>query len=361
MNIVVVSNITRGLYSFRKELLEIIAKEHTVTILANDTGHARELQNMGCRLIDVPMDRHGTNPIKEFKLISTYKTFLKQLKPDVVLTYTIKPNIYCGMACADLGIRQIANITGLGTAVENKSRSQKLMLMLYKLGLRKAQKVFFQNKANLDFLVNNGVVKEHYELIPGSGVNLDEYQVLEYPANETIDFTYIGRVTKQKGIDQYLEAAKIIRSRHPETRFHICGRCDPEYEVKIRELNDNGTVIYHGLIDDISGMHAISCCTLHPSFYPEGMSNVLLESCACARPIITTDRPGCQEIVDDGVNGYIVKQKDSADLIEKTVRFLELSWDERRNMGLAGRKKVEKEFDRKIVIDKYLEEIKNAM
>ena len=357
MNIAIISNVTRGLYSFRKELIEILAGKYAVTILAADTGHTREFEDMGCRVIDVPMDRHGTNPVTELKLIYTYKKLLRELKPDVVLTYTIKPNIYGGMACAGLGVRQIANITGLGTAVENKSWTQKLMLMLYKRGLRKAQKVFFQNQANLDFMVKAGIVKDNYELIPGSGVNLKQYQALEYPNNETIDFAYIGRVVKQKGIDQYLDAAREIRSRHPETRFHICGRCDPEYEALIKELNDNGTVIYHGLIDDIAGMHAVSCCTLHPSYYPEGMSNVLLESCACARPIITTDRPGCREIVDDGVNGFLVRQKDSQDLIDKIERFLRLSWEDRKQMGLNGRAKVEKEFDRDIVIQKYLEAI----
>ena len=357
MKIIVISNVSGGLFSFRRELLELLAKENTVTILASDTGHVDQLKAMGCAFVEVPMDRHGTNPLKELQLVVHYMHLLKQLKPDVVLTYTIKPNIYAGMACASLGVRYIANITGLGTAVENSGKAQKLMLGLYRYGLRKAQKVFFQNKANMDFLLAKKVVRGPYELIPGSGVNLTRYQVLEYPHGDTIDFTYIGRVIKQKGIDQYLDAAKAIRETHPETRFHICGRCDPAYEATIRKLNDNGTVVYHGLVDDIAGMHAVSCCTIHPSYYPEGMSNVLLESCACGRPIITTDRPGCGEIVDDGINGFVVKQKDSKDLITKIGQFLNLSWEEKKKMGLAGRLKVEKEFDRRIVIEKYLEEV----
>jgi len=357
MNIVIISNISRGLYSFRRELVEILSKSHNVTVLAADTGHVSELKAMGCNFIDVPMDRHGTNPLKELQLISRYRKLLKDLKPEIALTYTIKPNIYGGMVCASLGIRQVANITGLGTAVENSGKTQKLMLALYRCGLRKAQMVFFQNQANMDYMIEKKVVKGRYDLLPGSGVNLEQYKVLEYPLGDTVHFTYIGRVTKKKGIEQFIEAAKTIHEEYPQTCFHICGRCDSEYETLIKELNEKGMVIYHGLIDDISGMHAISSCTLHPSYYPEGMSNVLLESCACARPIITTDRPGCREVVDDGVNGFVVKQRDSKDLIEKVEKFLNLSWEERRQMGLRGREKVEKTFDRSIVIKKYLEAI----
>ena len=162
---------------------------------------------------------------------------------------------------------------------------------------------------------------------------------------------------KEKGIDQYLEAAKFIRAKHPETRFHVCGNCTREYENILKEQNDNGTVIYHGRISDVVGMHRISCCTIHPTYYPEGMSNVLLESCACGRPIITTNRPGCKEIVENGVSGFLVKQQDSQDLIKIIEKFLSLNREERLKMGLAARQKVEKEFDRNIVIKKYLEAI----
>lgn len=357
MNIVIASNVTRGLYSFRRELIETLARANDVTILAHGTDRVKEFQEMGCRVVEMQIELHGTNPLKELQLVSAYKKRLAELRPDVVLTYTIKPNIYAGMACASLGIPYIANITGLGTAVENGGVLQKITVPLYRYGLRKAKKVFFQNQANMDFMLVRGIVKGPHELIPGSGVNLERYSLLDYPRGDTVDFTYIGRIVKQKGIDQFLDTAKAIRVRHPETRFHICGKCAPEYEKTIRELNDDGTVIYHGLINDIAGMHAVSCCTLHPSFYPEGMSNVLLESCACGRPIITTDRPGCREIVDDGVNGFMVRQRDSQDLIEKVEKFLALSWEERKAMGLAGRAKVEREFDRRIVIEKYLEEI----
>jgi glycosyltransferase involved in cell wall biosynthesis len=357
--ILIVSNVTAGLASFRSELIETLSKDYEVIILASDNGRKDKLEAAGAKVISMELDRHGTNPAKELQLVSYYKKQMREIKPIIILTYTIKPNIYAGMAAASLGIPYVANVTGLGPAIENGGLLQKITVPLYRFGLRKAQKVFFQNTANRDFMVEHKMVK-NYDLLPGSGVNLTKYTVQPYPQGDTIDFVFISRVVKEKGIDQYLDAAKEISGRHPEARFHICGDCEGEYQEILKELNDNGTIIYHGRIDNIAGMHRQCSCTVHPSFYPEGMSNVLLESCACGRPIITTDRPGCREIVDDGVNGYVVKQRDSQDLIEKIEKFLELSWEERKAMGLAGRAKVEREFDRNIVIGKYLEEIRSA-
>ena len=357
--ILIVSNVTAGLASFRSELIETLSKDYDVIVLASDNGRKNKLEACGAMVLPIEMERHGTNPLKEMKLISYYKKQMREINPRIVLTYTIKPNIYAGMAAASLGIPYVANVTGLGPAIENGGLLQKITVPLYRYGLRKAQKVFFQNTSNRDFMVERKMVK-NYDLLPGSGVNLDKFTVQPYPQGDTVDFVFISRVVKEKGIDQYLDAAKDIRERHPETRFHICGDCEGEYEAVLRELNDNGTIIYHGRIDDIAGMHRQCSCTVHPSFYPEGMSNVLLESCACGRPIITTDRPGCREIVDDGVNGYVVKQRDRDDLIDKIEKFLSLNWEDKKTMGLAGRAKVEREFDRNIVIGKYLEEVKSA-
>ncbi len=358
--VLMISNVTSGLVSFRSELIERLSTEYEVIVLAPDNGKRDVLESLGTSVIPMEMERHGTNPLKEMKVVSFYKQKMKEIKPRIVLSYTIKPNIYAGIAAASLGIPCVANITGLGPAVENGGMIRMITIPLYRYGLRKAQKVFFQNTSNRDFMIAHRMVKKgQYDLLPGSGVNLEKYTVQPYPQEDTVDFVFISRVIKEKGIDQYLDAAKAIKEKHPETRFHICGSCEEQYETVLKELHENGTVIYHGRIDDISGMHRKSACTVHPTFYPEGMSNVLLESCACGRPIITTDRPGCREIVDDGVNGFVVKQQDSIDLIEKIEQFLSLSWEERRQMGLAGRAKVEKEFDRNIVIDKYLKEIQS--
>lgn len=358
--VLIVSNVTSGLYSFRRELIKQLTEMYRVVILASDNGRTEELMNLGCEMIKTNFDRHGTNPLSELKLLFLYRRYLKSIKPDIVLTFTIKPNIYAGMACATLKIPYVANITGLGTAVENPGLMQKITIPLYRYGLRKAQKVFFQNTENRDFMLSRKMVTGEYDLLPGSGVSLENYQLLDYPDGDTVDFVFISRIMKEKGIDQYLDAAKVIRAKYPNTRFHVCGNCEQSYQTILDELHDAGVIIYHGRINDISGMHCISQCTIHPTYYPEGMSNVLLESCACGRPIITTDRAGCREIVDDGVNGYVVNQKDSRDLIDKVEKFLNLSMDERKAMGLSGRDKVEKGFDRKIVIEKYMEEIEKV-
>ena len=355
--ILIASNVTGGLYEFRQELLETLTKDNKVIVLGSKTAHVEDLIGLGCEVIETPLERHGTNPLVELKLVSKYKSIIKEKKPDVVLTYTVKPNVYVGMACASLGIPYIANVTGVGPAIDNGGLLKLITLTLYRYGLRKAKKVFFQNRADMELLEKEHVVKGPHELIPGSGVNLDRYSVLDYPEGDEVHFVFIARIVKEKGIEQYLEMARAIRKEYPNTVFHVCGNCSPAYEERIKEEEENGTIIYHGRIPDVTVVHRISSCTVLPSFYPEGMNNVLLESCSLGRPIITTDRPGCREIIEDGVNGYMVKQRDSRDLIEKVEKFLSLSREERKNMGLAGRAKVEREFSRQIVVEKYLEEI----
>ena len=277
-----------------------------------------------------------------------------------MFTYTIKPNVYGGMAAAFLGIPYIVNITGLGTAVENPGILSVITMNLYRYPLRKAKKVFFQNEANLAFMQAKNIIANNYAILPGSGVNLQQYKKLPFPNGETVDFVFIARVMKEKGIDQYLEAAEYIRSKYPHTRFHICGPCTDAYKDILAEKSRNKIIIYHDVIKDMSPIYEKIACTVHPTYYPEGMSNVLLESCASARPIITTNRPGCREIVDDGVNGYIVNEKDSADLIDKLELFLRQTPEQMEAMGIRGREKVEREFDRNIVIEKYLKEISDC-
>ena len=356
--VAVITNDPAWTYNLRREILiALLEKEYRVVLIMGNGKRVDELQHMGCEFIEVPFERHGTNPLHELKLYRAYTKILKDLRPDFVLTYTIKPNSYAGMICGRLGIPYIANITGLGTAIEYEGKMQKLALGLYKAGLRKAQKVFFQNTENRDFMLEHKAIKGEYDLLPGSGVNTEYFQVLPYPDGETIDFLFIARVMKEKGIDQYLEAASFIRDTYPETRFHVCGFCEKEYEQVLKEYQEKEIIIYHGQVPDIIEFHKISQCTVLPTYYPEGLNNALLESAASGRPIITTNRSGCREVIDDGVNGFVVKQQDSQDLIDKIEKFLALSWEKRRDMGLAGRAKVEKEFDRRIVVEKYMKEL----
>lgn len=356
--ILILANNDVGLYKFRKELIEELLRIHEVYVSLPNGDFVSNLIELGCKFINTPISRRGTNPISDLKLLLNYKKMIKAVNPDVVLTYTIKPNIYGGLTCRLSNIPYIANITGLGTAVENKGILQKVTLILYRQALIKASCVFFQNSENKEFFMRNKVIKAKNRLIPGSGVNLDHYTVMDYPSDEKINFLFVARVMKEKGIDQFIDAAKYFSSKKkPRVSFHVLGFCEQDYYSKLIKLQNSGVIEYHGMQSDVRKFYKSSHCIIHPTYYPEGMSNVLLEGAASGRPIITTNRSGCREIIDDGVNGYIVEQKNSQDLIEKIERFLDLDHEIKKQMGLASRKKVEKEFDRRLVVGSYLEEL----
>lgn len=350
------------IYNFRLELVERLLQDgHDVVISSPPGERINDLVALGCRFCPVELSRHGTNPLQDLKLLASYRKLLKEEKPDIVFTYTIKPNIYGGMACASANVPYVVNITGLGTAVEHDGLMQKLTSMLYRYALRKVQRVYFQNEENRQFFAARKLAVEKHGMLPGSGVNLQRFSILPYPSDDTVEFVFISRIMQEKGIDQYLEAAEYIREKYPHTRFHICGFCEEAYEARLREMQEKQTIIYHGMVRDIKKVIEQTHCTVHPTYYPEGLSNVLLESAACARPLITTNRSGCREVVDDGVNGFLTEQKNAKELIEKIERFLSLSWEERKQMGLCGRAKVEKEFDRRIVVEKYVQELEEAL
>ncbi|HIT84619.1 MAG TPA: glycosyltransferase family 4 protein [Candidatus Ornithomonoglobus intestinigallinarum] len=349
-------------YMLRKEILEACIAAGYETYITLPYGEMVEkLKKMGCIYIESHYDYHGMNPVKELGLIMRYGKIIKSVKPDVILTYTIKPNLYGGFVASAAGIPYIANVTGLGTAVGNKGIIRELSKFFYKAAFKNISCLFFQNKENMSFFERNNIAPGRHRLIPGSGVNISKFSLLEYPPAGTTEFVFISRIMKEKGIDQYLEAAKYIRGKYPNTRFHICGYCEEEYGGRLKELNDNGTVIYHGFTDNVREVLKVTHCTVHPTYYPEGMSNVLLESCASGRPVIATDRSGCREITDDGVNGYLIKERDTDDLINKLERFIALPYEDKKAMGENSRRKVEKEFDRRIVVDAYMEEIRKAL
>lgn len=357
MKILIVANNDVGLYKFRRELIEEFLKSHEVHICLPKGEYIDSLTEMGCVYHGCEFDRHGTNIIAELKQISFYKQLLRSVKPDIVFTYTVKPNIYAGMACASLKIPYVANITGLGTAIENGGLMQKLLLVLYKRGLRKAQKVFFQNESNRDFMVGKGVVRGEYDLLPGSGVNLDEHAKEAYPAQEDpLVFVNIGRIMKDKGADEILYAAHTIRQDYPNVVFRIIGNFDGDYQEKIEAATRSGDIEYLGQQSDIHNWLKDAHAIIHASYH-EGMSNVLLEAAACARPIIATNVPGCREIYEDGVSGIACMARDEEDLVRAIREFIALPYAEKEAMGIAGRRKVEQEFDRTIVINHYVNEV----
>ena len=317
------------IYNFRLELVErLLADGHQVVISSPYGERIDDLIELGCEYKPITLSRHGINPIGELKLLKDYLKLVRSEKPDIVFSYTIKPNIYGGMACAAAGIPYVANITGLGTAVENSGIVQKITVMLYRIAFRKVQRVFFQNEENRQFFIDRRLASGKHGMLPGSGVNLQRFSPIEYPSEETTEFVFISRIMKEKGADQYLEAAEYIRNKYPNTRFHICGFCEQAYEERLKQLHDKGVITYHGMVRDVRQVIAKTHCTIHPTYYPEGLSNVLLESAACARPLITTNRSGCREVIDNGINGFVVEQKNAQDLIEKIEAFLALPWEQ---------------------------------
>lgn len=366
LKVLVLANDTTYAFNLRDELLErLVSDGNEVIVASQPLLYQDELKGMGCRLIDIETNRHGKNPLSDLGLLSKFKKLLKAEKPDMVLTYNIKPNVYGGMACKSLKIRYIPNITGLGTAVEYPGMMQKLTTRLYKSGVAGASCIMFQNDENRAFFAEHKMLKQgvRTRLLPGSGVNLNKHKAMPYPENsDTINFLFIARVLKEKGIDLYLNSAKRIYEKHKNVVFHICGLCDDEsYLGLLDEAEKSVYIKYHGQQKDMIPFFEMAHCIVHPSYYPEGMSNVLLEAAAHCRPIIATDRSGCRETVDDKKSGFIVPIKDEEALVNALEAFLAMPYDQKRDMGLAGRAKIEKEFDRQFVVGAYLEEIERAV
>lgn len=358
--LLILTNNLGGLFSFRKEVIKALLDEGYDIIIAcppQNDNKSEYFRDIGCTIKEVQMDCRGTNPLRDMSLLMQYRKHMRLIRPAAILTYTIKPNVYGGIAARWCGIPQLANITGLGGAIENPGILQSFSIFMYRFGLKKARKVFYQNVSIQEFC-QKYKIGEQGCLLPGSGVNLEWHTYQNYPPEvEPIRFNFIGRVMKDKGIEEYFEMAKTIRKKYPQTEFHILGRCEEDYEEQLKIKQKEGSVIWHGSVSDVRPYIKDSYCTILPSYH-EGMANVLLESCAAGRPVITCDINGCKEAVDDCVNGYLCKVKDAQDLTNKVERFINLPYEQKVQMGLAARKKVEQEFDRSIVINAYLDEIK---
>lgn len=360
MKVLFLSNSMGGLKSFRLELIEsLLMNGNEVGICAPCEIIPDFFENMGCEIFPIKMSRHGKNPFAELKLLNEYKKIIRIFGPNIVSAYTIKPNIYGCLACRKLNIPIIASVTGLGSAVENGGLMRSISVSLMRISMKYANHVYFQNKESLDFFEKHSIYIKSKSLIAGSGVNIERFSLVEYPSEDKVKFLYIGRILEAKGIGLYLEAAKVIKEKYPNTEFHIVGIKD---DVKFSELVDryhnDGIIIFHGYQKDPRKFIKNSHCQIHPTYYPEGMSNVLLESAAMGRPAITTDRSGCKEIVEDGVNGYVIPQRDLTSLIKAIEKFIRLPLDEKRQMGLNAHGKVSREFDRKHVVDDYISRMK---
>lgn len=358
MKVLVLSNFGMGLYKFRKELLqELIKQGHEVFVSLPNDEYIPLLKNLGCEYIESKVDRRGTNPLSDIKLLLSYIKIISKIKPNIVLTYTIKPNVYGGIACRITKTPYLPNITGLGTAVENEGLMQKFTLNLYKIALKNAKCIFFQNEPNRQFFIDRGIIKNKSKVIPGSGVNLEQHRYEEYPDDkENIRLLFIGRMMKAKGIDELIEAAKKIKENHENVEFHFVGFCEEGYSEELKELSSTGIIHYHGQKDDVHKFIKDSHATVLPSYH-EGTSNVLLESASTGRPTLASNVIGCKETFDDGVSGIGFEVKNVEALISAIQQFLDLPHENKKQMGLAGRKKMEQQYDRKIVINAYLDQI----
>lgn len=360
MNVLFLSNSIGGLKSFRMELIEELLKRgDNVGICSPCEISADFFSQMGCKVYPIKLSRHGKNPFKELSLLKAYKYVMEKFRPDVVTAYTIKPNIYGSIICHKLKIPIICSVTGLGMAVENSGIMQIVSVAMMKYSMKLANHVYFQNIESQNFFKSHGIKLKSQSLVAGSGVNLEKFGFKEYPSTDQhINFLYTGRILEAKGIGLYLNAAKILKAENPNLNFHIVGiKDDEKYSKIVDEFAEKGIIIFHGYQKDPRKFIEISHCQIHPTYYPEGMSNVLLESAAIGRPAITTDKSGCKEIVDDSITGYIIKQRDENALIEAIRKFISLPFNQKRDFGLNAHNKVAKYFDRKIVVDEYIKKM----
>lgn len=376
--IALLTNNDDDVYCFRLELIQaIIAAGYRMLICCPDGPKFEVMEEIGLRknqefiYDDPPIDRRGTNIVNDAKLMTHYRSLFKKYRPAVVLTYTAKPNVYASLVARQLHIPVINNVTGLGSVVNEKGLKKTLIMKLFKTAYRGSACIMFQNSTNMKLAKELGWVKGDCKLIPGSGVALERYPVQEYPEGgnglegEPVVFNYIGRILKDKGVDDYIEAAKRIKAKYPKTEFNMLGFIEPtesHYEAELEELGKQGIVLYRGSQKDVKPWIKRAHAIIHPSTYGEGMSNVLLENASSGRLIITTDNPGCKETVNEGISGFIYHGGDVDALVQKIETVVkDMSNSRRKQMGLEGRKKVEQEFSREVVIEAYLGKIKELI
>lgn len=355
--ILILANNDVGLFKFRKELIEELLKENEVYISLPYGTSVEPLIKMGCKFIHTPIDRRGINPIIDFKLLLAYKKIFKQVKPELVITYTIKPNIYGSMIAKNCKVNYAVNITGLGTAFQNNNLLKKLVIYMYKCALKKVKVVFFENIENKEIFVDEKIVEEKKTCcLNGAGVNLEEYPFTPYPLeSELIRFLFIGRIMKEKGIDEFLYAAKELKKEYPNVEFDIVGPMEERYKDIIDKYVDDKIINYYGFQEDVRPFIARCHCFVLPSYH-EGMANTLLEAGAMGRPLITSDIHGCKETICN--NGYIVNSEDKENLHSIMKKFIEDNYSQKIEMGSNSRKYMKKIFDKKIIIKNTLRGLK---
>lgn len=350
MKILIITNHSYMLYRFRKELIQALMQEHEVVLSMPFAGHEEDFRAMGLRCIETDVDRRGINPRTDGKLFLTYRKMLKTEQPDLVITYSIKPNIYAGIACSLEGIPYCANVQGLGTAFQRKGLAQ-FVTVLYKAALRNARTVFFENQSNAqEFLDRKIIPPEKVTLLSGAGINLEAYPFRPYPENDALHFLYLGRIMKEKGIDELFSAMRRLHSeKGGRVTLDLVGFFDDDYAQEVNRLVDDGIAVFHGFQSEPRPFYAAADCVVLPSYH-EGMSNVLLEAAATGRPVITSRIHGCMEAVDEGRTGLLCAVKDADSLYEAMLKMAGLPRKARVQMGTAARAKMEREFEKSRVV-----------
>lgn len=350
MRVLIATNHSYMFYRFRKELVEALMQEHEVILSAPFVGHEDDLQAMGLRCIDTEIDRRSINPFKDMKLLGTYRKMLDEIRPDLVITYSIKPNIYMGSVCKAKSVPYVTNVQGLGTAFEKPVLSNVVSVM-YRSALRKARAVFFENEENARFFLHKNIISaQQMKVLPGAGINLDEYPYVPRQDDGVCCFLFVGRIMKEKGVDEFFAAAKTIKAEFgKKVVFDVVGFYEDAYRETVDQLVADGVISFHGFQTDMHPFYAMASCVVLPSYH-EGMSNVLLEGAATGRALITSDIPGCREAVEDGVSGYLCPTKDVDALCDAMRRFAELPENRQAEMGRRGRTRMEQKFSKAAVV-----------
>lgn len=350
MRILVATNHSYMFYRFRKELMEALMQEHEVILSTPFVGHEDDLQAMGLRCIDTEIDRRSINPFKDMKLLKTYQKLLDEIQPELVITYSIKPNIYMGSACKAKGIPYVINVQGLGTAFEKPVLSSVVSVM-YRSALRNAKAVFFENEENAQFFLHKNIISaQQMKILPGAGINLGEYPYVPLRDDGVCSFLFVGRIMKEKGVDEFFAAARTIKEElGKKVAFDVVGFYEDAYKETVDQLVADEVIKFHGFQTDVHPFYEAADCVVLPSYH-EGMSNVLLEAAASGRPLITSDIPGCREAVEPGVSGYLCPARDADALYAAMRQFLELPPAQRAAMGCRGRERMERQFGKATVV-----------
>ena len=364
MHILMTANVAWNIWNFRKPIVhELLDRGHRVTVLAPPDETVADLEDLGCRFRPLEMNAKGLSPFEGFKLVGHFKRVFREEVPDVVLSYTIKNNLFGAMAAKAVGIPFLPNVTGLGTAFLSGGTLEKLAKLLYRNAFRQLPVVFFQNEDDRDLFVSSGMAsRDQAKLLPGSGIDLDHFHAADYPhANIPTVFLMIARLLRDKGVYEFVDAARQVKRHRPEVRFQLLGATGSENRTAIgtgivQAWVDAGIVEYLGTAPDVRPAISAGSCVVLPS-YREGAPRTLIEAAAMARPLIATDVPGCRAVVDRDVTGYICRAQDASSLADAITRFLDLPYEKQAEMGRAGRAKMEREYDQKIVVGAYLEAI----